>query len=155
VRFVPVDFARDSLGEALAAAGHHAGASTFWLWEGVTPYLPREALRATLAAIAGRSAAGSRVAVTYGTPEGWSLGPALMRVAHVAFRALGESLVGLLPPEEMQAELAGVGFSLLEDLPATAWGARYGGESRRRLLLLYERLAIAAIDAPLRASHAA
>jgi hypothetical protein len=33
--FVPVDFGRDRLGEALAGAGHRAGLPTTWIWEGV------------------------------------------------------------------------------------------------------------------------
>ena len=72
---------KDSLEAALADAGHDAGAPTFWLWEGVTPYLPREAVRATLASIAARSARGSRIAVTYGTPQGSTLGATAVRAA--------------------------------------------------------------------------
>src|SRR5262249_46565830 len=34
VRFVPVDFTRDSLDEALAAAGHDPARPTTWIWEG-------------------------------------------------------------------------------------------------------------------------
>src|SRR5512146_1879492 len=42
VRFVPVDFESQSLGERLAAAGHDASVRTFWIWEGVIPYLRLE-----------------------------------------------------------------------------------------------------------------
>jgi methyltransferase (TIGR00027 family) len=155
VRFVAVDFARDSLEQALGGAGHDAGAPTFWLWEGVTPYLPREAVRATLAAVAARSARGSRIAVTYGTPQGSTLGPAAVRAAQFAFRAiLGEALVGLLPAEAMEAELATAGYRLLDDRSAAEWGARFGG-GRRRLLVVDERLAVAVSDGPPRASRAA
>src|ERR1019366_6073661 len=38
VTFVAVDFAKDSLLDAMQGAGHDATAPTFWLWEGVTPY---------------------------------------------------------------------------------------------------------------------
>jgi methyltransferase (TIGR00027 family) len=154
VRFVAVDFARDSLEDALKAAGHDADAPTFWLWEGVTPYLRVEAVRSTLAAVAGRSAAGSRIAVTYGTPRGSPLGPAAMRVARVGFRVIGEALVGLFTPEAMRAELATASYRLLEDQSAKAWGKRYGG-GRRMLLLVDEHLAVAVSDAPPRASRAA
>lgn len=154
VRFVAVDFARDDLGNALAGAGHDADAPTFWIWEGVTPYLPRDAVRATLAAVAARSAPRSRIAVTYGTPVGTPLGPAAVRVANVAFRVMGEAIVGLISLEDMHAELASAGFHVLDDTPASEWGARYGGK-KRRLLLVDERLAVAVSDAPLRASRAA
>jgi methyltransferase (TIGR00027 family) len=154
VRFVAVDFARDSLAEALDGAGHDAGAPTFWLWEGVTPYLPLEAIRATLAAVASRSGPGSRIAVTYGTPRGSPLGTTAVRAALVAFRVIGEALVGLLSPEAMHAELGAVGYRVLEDLSAAQWGDRFGG-GKLRLLLVDEHLAVAITDAPLRASRAA
>ena len=154
VTFVAVDFAKDSLEEAMARSGHDATAPTFWLWEGVTPYLPLAAIRATLAAVASRSAKGSRIAVTYGTPAGSSLGPTAVRAARVAFRMIGEALVGLLSPEAMHEELADVGYRLLEDLSAEAWGARFGG-GKRRFLFVDEHLAVAVSDGPLRASRAA
>jgi methyltransferase (TIGR00027 family) len=154
VRFVAVDFARDSLERALDAAGHDAEAPTFWLWEGVTPYLPIDAVRATLSAVAGRSARGSRIAVTYGTPRGSPLGATSLRVALLGFRALGEAIVGLITPEAMRDELASVGYRVLEDLAARDWGARFGG-GKARLLLVDEHLAVAITDAPPRASRAA
>jgi methyltransferase (TIGR00027 family) len=154
VRFVAVDFARDSLEQALEGAGHDASALTFWLWEGVTPYLPIDAVRATLTAVSRRSSPGSRIAVTYGTPRGSPLGGAALRVALVGFRVLGEAIVGLISPEEMRDELAAVGYRVLEDLSATDWGSRHGG-GRRRLLLVDERLAVAVTDEPPRASRAA
>jgi methyltransferase (TIGR00027 family) len=154
VRFVAVDFAKDSLAEALAGAGHDANAPTLWLWEGVTPYLPLDAIRATLAAVASRSARGSRIAVTYGTPEGSPFGPAMMRAARLAFRVIGEALLGLLTPAAMHAELAAAGFRVLDDASAREWGERHGG-GRRRLLLVREHLAVAVTDGPPRASRAA
>lgn len=154
VQFVAVDFAHDDLGDALAGAGHDAGAPTFWIWEGVTMYLPREALRSTLAVVAERSAPRSRIAVTYATPVGTPLGPAAVRIANVAFRVMGEAIVGLLTLEDMHAELAAVGFDVIDDTPAAEWGARYGGK-RRRLLLVDERLAVALSAAPTRASRVA
>ncbi len=147
VRFVAVDFTRDLLADALGAAGHEAGAPTFWIWEGVTQYLPRPAVQATLASVGARSAEGSRIAVTYGTPRGTRLGPVAMGAASVGFRALGEQLLGLLLPEAMRAELEAVGFRLLCDASAVQWGERHG-EGRRRLLLVDEHLALAVRDAP-------
>jgi methyltransferase (TIGR00027 family) len=142
VRFVPLDFERGTLQGALRRAGHDEAAATLWLWEGVTPYLGREAVRATLASVAARSAGRSRVAVTYGTPRASPLGPSFVRVALLGFRAVGEPIVGLLEPEDMHEELARAGFRVVDDTAPADWAARYGGE-RRRLLLLDERLAVA------------
>jgi methyltransferase (TIGR00027 family) len=63
--FVPVDFARDRLGDALAGAGHRAAEPTIWIWEGVVPYLTAGQVTGTVQQIASLSAAGSRLVVNY------------------------------------------------------------------------------------------
>ena len=67
-RFVPVDFGRDRLPEALASHGHRAEVPTTWIWEGVVPYLTRAEVAATMAGLAARSAPGSRLLVNYQSP---------------------------------------------------------------------------------------
>jgi methyltransferase (TIGR00027 family) len=67
--YVPVDFSRDRLDDRLASAGHHRGEPTTWVWEGVVPYLGRGEVAATVAAIAGASARGSRLIVQYQAPS--------------------------------------------------------------------------------------
>jgi len=44
VRFVEIDFTRDDLGAKLAAAGHEGSARTLFVWSGVSPYLPEQAV---------------------------------------------------------------------------------------------------------------
>ena len=66
---VPVDLGSDPLGAALSDAGHQSTAPTTWVWEGVVPYLTAGQVRATLDALARRSAAGSVVIVNYQTPS--------------------------------------------------------------------------------------
>ena len=56
---------RKLLPARLAAAGHDPARPTFTLWEGVTMYLTREALDATLDAVRDYSAPGSVVAFNY------------------------------------------------------------------------------------------
>ena len=114
-----------------------------WLWEGVTPYLAREATRATLAIVARRSAPGSRLAVTYATPSASPAGPAFVSVAKLGFRAIGEELRGLISRDELRDELTAVGFRVVDDTSSADWAARHGG-GKRRLLLVDERLAVAA-----------
>jgi methyltransferase (TIGR00027 family) len=146
VRFVAVDFERDALGDVLARGGHDASVATFWLWEGVTPYLGLDAIRATLAALAARSAPDSRLAVTYATPRGSPLGPAAMRVARLGFRLIGEELRGLLEVEDMRAELARAGFRVVDDASSREWAARHGA-GKPRFLFVDERLAVAVREA--------
>ena len=65
IRFVPVDFTRDSLDVALTHAGHDVTAPTTWVWEGVIPYLTQAEVEATLDVVGRRSATGSRLVATY------------------------------------------------------------------------------------------
>jgi methyltransferase (TIGR00027 family) len=141
IRYVAIDFEKDSLGEKLAAAGHTVDEPTFWIWEGVTPYLHIEAIRATLREVAARSARDSRIAVTYGTPDGTGFGRTTARSALKVFRAIGEEIRGLMDETTMARELEDAGFRVVSDEGVDAWpGSRDAG----RIIHIKERLAIAA-----------
>jgi methyltransferase (TIGR00027 family) len=68
VRFVSVDFERDKLDDALAAAGHDPSRPTTWIWEGVVMYLSLADIEASLQVIARRSTPGSRLVIVYHQP---------------------------------------------------------------------------------------
>lgn len=73
VDYVAWDFERRPVAELparLAELGHDATTPTLTIWEGVTMYLTRAALDASVAAVRALSAPGSRFAITYFTPEG-------------------------------------------------------------------------------------
>ncbi|KKJ97430.1 class I SAM-dependent methyltransferase [Micromonospora sp. HK10] len=72
--FVPVDFGRDRLPEALAAHGHRAEVPTTWIWEGVVPYLTRAEVAATMAGLVAGSAPGSCLIVNYQSPAAVATG---------------------------------------------------------------------------------
>lgn len=63
--YVPVDFEVDDLADALRGAGFEPEAPTVFVWEGVTNYLTREAVAATLATVRTLAAPGSRLVLTY------------------------------------------------------------------------------------------
>ena len=65
LRFVPLDFERDDLGAALAAAGFDRAAPAFFGWMGVTYYLTANAIRETLRTVAEVGGAGSEIAFDY------------------------------------------------------------------------------------------
>lgn len=123
LRYVPVDFTHDDLGERLASAGHDAGAPTVWIWEGVVMYLPDEALRATLASVRARSAPGSALLLHYHEPDppGW-----VTDARHLLFRALGEPHIGLRDPPTVHEELRRAGFAVADDMDAAEQAARLG-----------------------------
>jgi methyltransferase (TIGR00027 family) len=130
VRFVSVDFTRDALGAALAAAGHDAGAPTTWVWEGVVMYLSLAQIRASLAVIAERSAPRSRLIVAYHRPA-----PILSVVGPIV-RLLGEPLRSSFTPEQMRALLAEYGFSVTRDEDVATIAAQLSPELGQALRMM-------------------
>jgi methyltransferase (TIGR00027 family) len=65
VSFVPMDFTKDDLLDQLRKAGYSEQQNTFFLWEGVTYYLPESAVKDTLHFVRDHSASGSRIAFDY------------------------------------------------------------------------------------------
>jgi methyltransferase (TIGR00027 family) len=53
--YVAVDFRHDKLGDVLAAAGYDPNRKTFFIWEGVTMYLPEAAVEETLRWVAAQA----------------------------------------------------------------------------------------------------
>jgi methyltransferase (TIGR00027 family) len=100
VRFVPVDFARDSLDDALRVAGHDPTRPTTWIWEGVVMYLALRDIEATLDVVARRSSPGSRLVVLYHVPA------LVLRLIGPIVRWVGEPLRSAFRPEAMRALLA-------------------------------------------------
>ncbi len=142
--YVPVRFGEERVADALAEADHDPGRPTFWIWEGVTMYLPRAAVADTLAQVSERSAAGSRLAMTYVTDHGPAFAPALEKVVQASFRALGEGLDARYRPEELAALLAEHGFTVTSDRGSNEWSQEWGGDPRwAGVLLGAERLCVA------------
>jgi methyltransferase (TIGR00027 family) len=73
VLYVPMDFTKDSLLAQLTQAGYSEREKTFFLWEGVTYYLPESAVKDTLHFVRDHSAAGSRIAFDYTLSTNWAL----------------------------------------------------------------------------------
>jgi methyltransferase (TIGR00027 family) len=116
VHFVPVDFSRDRLEDALAAAGHDRTRPTTWIWEGVVMYLSLRDIEATLGVIERCSSAGSHLIVAYHSPA------PILRFVGLLVLLLGEPLRSALTASEMRALLARFGFDVTqdEDLPGIA-----------------------------------
>jgi methyltransferase (TIGR00027 family) len=140
LRYVPVDFARDRLDTALAAAGHRRSVPTTWLCEGVVPYLTEAEVTATVAVAADLSAAGSCLVVNYQTP---AVSAALGRLVARAMAALarrpslwrGEPRRSSWTPAAMRDLLSRHGFAPAgdEDLLTVADRLRLPVRQRRSL----------------------
>ncbi|GIF17976.1 methyltransferase (TIGR00027 family) [Actinoplanes tereljensis] len=129
-RFVPVDFAKDRLTDALAAAGQRDDEPTTWIWEGVVPYLTRADVATTVASITARSAPGSRLIVNYQAPS--LLAGVTRKVVGAAARRFNpwaaEPWRSAWRPSAMAHLLASNGFAVRRDhdllVTATALGVR-------------------------------
>jgi len=136
VRFVPVDFERESLDAVLDRAGHDRSSPTCWIWEGVVMYLTREAMRSTLAAIAGRSAKGSTLIVNYHAGgRGF--------IAQLILRFIGEPQISFWTPAEMAADLRAAGFEVREDSGSADWNQRFARGGARVNRTTFMRIATA------------
>ncbi|PKW12274.1 methyltransferase (TIGR00027 family) [Streptomyces sp. 5112.2] len=143
VRFTPVDFAIDDLGTALAAAGHDPSAPTTWLWEGVVPYLRRDEVRATVAALAARTAPGSALVLNYQAPSAKAaVGRLLTRVLGSSITA-GEPWRSLWRPQQMAALLAEYGLRVVADDHLLDLAHTLGSPARARASLRSGRVAVA------------
>jgi methyltransferase (TIGR00027 family) len=140
ITFVALDFERESLGTALDRTGHDRSSPTCWIWEGVVMYLTRDAMRATLTAIAERSTPGSTLIVNYHTVHRRLL-------ARLIFRLIGEPQISAWTPQEMAAEQRSVGFVVHEDSGMADWNQRFAEGKARVERGSYMRIAIARIPA--------
>ncbi|MFD5754832.1 class I SAM-dependent methyltransferase [Streptomyces sp. NPDC127044] len=143
VRFAPVDFATDDLGSALEAAGHDASVPTTWLWEGVVPYLTHDEVRATVRAVADRSASGSALVLNYQGPSvKASAGRLIARVLNSSVTA-SEPWRSLWKPQKMAVLLAEYGLRVVSDEDLLAIANRLESSMRGRTSLRSGRVAVA------------
>ncbi len=115
--FVPVDFERSTLRRALEQCGFDFAVPAIVSWIGVTMYLTRDAIEATLADLAG-TAAGSKVVLTYNQPRellddlSAEVARSLMSLAEM----WGEPFVSFFAPHDVEALLHRHGFGLVSDV---------------------------------------
>jgi methyltransferase (TIGR00027 family) len=118
LRFVPVDFERETLADGLAASGFDPAQQTFFSWLGVVPYLTEQAVFSMLGFIAGLPG-GAHVVFDYANPPASIVEPG-HRAAHEALAArvaeLGETFRCRFDTQELRARLAELGFRDVEDL---------------------------------------
>ncbi len=132
VEHVAIDFLSEKLDQKLLSAGFQPGARTFFVWEGVSMYLTRESVKATLRALHSISGLGSELAMDW-----WYLvdDPSALGTAHrtgpALLHALGEPVTLSLHPEDAPAFLEREAYELVELADAATLEARYVKDARR------------------------
>ena len=126
VTFVPCDFARQSLPAVLEAAGFDRTRPAVVAWLGVVMYLERKDVLATLRFVASLPV-GTVLIFDYALPP--AAVPWLIRLFYRALlkrlAAQGEPWISFFEPDQLRADLAGVGFTHIEDLDADTINRRY------------------------------
>jgi methyltransferase (TIGR00027 family) len=126
LRFVAVDFERETLADALGAAGFDPAQRSFFCWLGVVPYLSEPAVFSTLAYIAGLRG-GAEVVFDYANPAGAVAAGG--RAAHQALAdhvaAAGETFQSYFDTPRLCAELTALGFDRVDDLGPEAIAVRF------------------------------
>jgi methyltransferase (TIGR00027 family) len=128
VRFAPIDFTKDKLGDVLTKAGYRASERTFFIWEGVPYYLPEAAVRDTLQYVAKNAAAGSSIVTDFvyqslidkiGKPPAPGDPPIVRSVLAMTKRLAesGEPWLSGIPDNHEREYLAAAGLELIEALP--------------------------------------
>jgi methyltransferase (TIGR00027 family) len=104
VRYVEIDFTREDLGERLAARANDPSAATLFVWSGVAPYLPEEAVREVLGFVAAQGSPDTSIVFDY------------------CFREVVEGDDAYYGAPELLARLAEMGEPLRSGHPAWADG---------------------------------
>jgi methyltransferase (TIGR00027 family) len=135
--YVAVDFRHDKLGDVLTAAGYDSRRKTFFIWEGVTMYLPEAAVEETLRWVAAQAPGstiifdfvGARLIQFMATAD-LSKFPEAAQKAFERLRRLtsGEPWIFGLPDTNEREFLAQLGLELRKLLPVG------GEESMKRYL---------------------
>jgi methyltransferase (TIGR00027 family) len=130
-RIVEIDFQTESLRDRLLASGLRERRKTFFVWEGVSMYLTRAAVKATLAMVRDLGAPGSEIAIDF-----WYLlddpdlrGTAYRMSANLLY-FVGEPVTFGIHPEDVGPFLERLGFRVREIADAKAVEEGYVRDGR-------------------------
>jgi methyltransferase (TIGR00027 family) len=133
--FVPVDFAKDDLAQALTAAGFDSSRPALVSWLGVTMYLRQPVVLATLATLRTILAPASQVIFdAYPRREDIALDEqALFAAARALTAREGEPMVGAFDSRAFARDIEGTGWRIADILKGDAMRKRWFREQPRIL----------------------
>ena len=115
--FVPTDFESQSLVDQLRKAGFRTDRPSFFSWLGVTMYLNRETMMATMKHVSSSTPSGSEIVFDYViTPRSQnSLRRLIFHLLSNRVRRAGEPWKSFFYPSSLEMDLKAVGFTRVED----------------------------------------
>lgn len=127
LHFLPVDFTKGSLSDALAHSPYDPAQLSFFSWLGVSFYLSREVVFDTLRSVASSAASGSTIVFDYLDLKAFVPEKASKRMQQMQWMAdrLGEPMKAGFDPSALTAELNHLELRLEENLDPAAIEARY------------------------------
>jgi methyltransferase (TIGR00027 family) len=126
VHFVAVNFAEQSVADALASSSFRGDRVSFFSWLGVTMYLTHEANLATLKSVAACAPPASELVFTYMNEKVFASKSESFLAFTQRVAAMGEPFLSGFDPRTLAQELSACGFELLEDLNGEQVNARFG-----------------------------
>ena len=163
--YVTVDFNAQTLTEQITKTGFQTGQPTIVTLEGVTQYVPKEAIAATLKEVGALCGAGSAIFVSYvdeafeSDPKaifgaggaqynGSADGPEKMvALFHKLTKGVGEPWISFYKRDEMSSVLSACGFQVASDTCFEDYNEKYFGAVGRlqppELTMNLERFAVA------------
>jgi methyltransferase (TIGR00027 family) len=122
LHFVPVDFTKESLADALKGTSYDLQTKSLFSWLGVTMYLTRNEVFATLRSITDIAPVGSAVIFDYFVPEEAT---PHMKEMQEDLRKIGEPIKTTFDPSTLAFELESLGLRLHENLSPSDIQERY------------------------------
>ncbi|MHB1447167.1 MAG: class I SAM-dependent methyltransferase [Acidimicrobiales bacterium] len=123
-RFIPLDVAEEALGDRLVEAGFESEEASVFTLEGLTMYLPPEAVERLLRRLADLGGTNSRLGANFGI--GFErFGTSRGRLAARAVAAGGEQFRFRLDPRDAPGFLAGTGWTIQQLMTGPELGTKY------------------------------
>lgn len=129
---VEIDFLTQTVEDALASAGYEVGRPTFFIWEGVSMYLTRAAVKDTITTLRRLGGPKSQVAMDYWfLLDSGDFMSTMRRLSPNLLYFLGEPITFGIHPEDVVPFMERLGFVVDDLADGTDLQMRYLGDGRK------------------------
>jgi methyltransferase (TIGR00027 family) len=127
LNFVPIDFTKESLADALRGSTYVSDKPGFFSWLGVTYYLTRDVVFETLKVLSSAACAGSEIVFDYMDADAFAPEKAGARIQTMQRIAtmVGEPMKSGFAPQSLEDDLSVLGLKLQENLSPAEIDAHY------------------------------